>query len=472
MKYGSLFSGIEGFGSGFDAAGFDCAWQCEIEPSCISVLERHYPNVKRYTDVRAINPTELEPVDVICGGFPCQDLSVAGKRAGLAGERSRLWFDFHRIVAGTLPRWVVIENVLGLLSSNGGRDFGVIVRGLLDIGYRVAWRVLDAQYFGVAQRRRRVFIVGSLGDGSCAQILFESQSSAGDSPPRRETRARVAACIDGSPYADREAEHSRLILWALHSQNSGAMTSNGAAQAAIEANTARCLDGGGGFTASQDGNLIQDVAFGGNNTQGEIDVATACNAHGGTGRIDFESETFVAAPLTAGMSATPGVNRPGRRREDDENLVCATLNSAGNNGGFRTEPGKHLVTHPLSSEGADASEEGTGRGTPLVAFNIVGSGQEGKNHAYETDVTGAIQHKGNSASGNEAGTVTIAGGFGVRRLTPTECERLMGLLHGWTALSGDGKPISDSARYRMLGNAVVKPVATWIAKRILAVTES
>lgn len=230
MKFGSLFTGIGGFDSGFENAGLECAWQVEIEPSCITVLERHFPNVTRYTDVKAVSATNLEPVDVLVGGFPCQDLSVAGKRAGLAGERSGLWYEFYRIIAGTLPRWCVIENVPGLLSSNGGRDFGVIVRGLLDLGYCGAWRVLDAQYFGLAQRRKRVFIVGSLGDGSCAEILFNTESVFGDSPPRREARARVAACLDGSPYADREAEESRLIASSITTgtgKSSGPRNGNG-----------------------------------------------------------------------------------------------------------------------------------------------------------------------------------------------------------------------------------------------------
>lgn len=435
MKVGSLFSGIGGFDEGFHRAGFDVIWQVEKDEACQRVLKRHYPKAEMFNDVKNISAASLEPVDCVVGGFPCQDLSVAGKRAGLAGERSGLWFEFYRIIAGAKPRFVVVENVPGLLSSEGGRDFGVIVRGLLDLGYCIAWRVLDAQHFGLAQRRKRVFIVGSLGNGSCAQVLFEPESSAWNSPPRREAGQRVAACIDGSPYADREAEDSRLVgvpdvAWALQERDA-----KGADSADSD---------------TKDGHLI------------------------------------VAAPLTTGMSRTKGVNPPGRRKEDDVNLVCATL-SCGNSGGFRTEPGEHLVAHALRSEGADASEDGTGRGTLLVAFNIIGSGQEGKNHVYETSVTGAIQHKGNSASGNEAGTVVFesrlarngrgapseiaplaAGGFGVRRLTPTECERLQGFPDGWTVFDAEGNSISDSARYRMLGNAVAVPVAEWIARRITA----
>ncbi|MCJ7442995.1 MAG: DNA (cytosine-5-)-methyltransferase, partial [Methanotrichaceae archaeon] len=174
MKYGSLFSGIGGFDIALNRAGFIPAWMCEIDKSCQNILKKHFEGVKIYDDVRTIR--NAEPVDLICGGFPCQDLSVAGKRAGLAGERSGLWFEFARVIDELEPKWVVIENVPGLLSSNKGRDFAVIIQWLVKRGYGVSWRILDAQYFGVPQRRRRVFIVGSFGNGRSAEVLFERES--------------------------------------------------------------------------------------------------------------------------------------------------------------------------------------------------------------------------------------------------------------------------------------------------------
>jgi DNA (cytosine-5)-methyltransferase 1 len=190
MKYGSLFSGIGGFDIALNRAGFIPAWMCEIDKSCQNILERHFEGVKIYDDVRTIR--NAEPVDLICGGFPCQDLSVAGKRAGLAGERSGLWFEFARVIDELEPKWVVIENVPGLLSSDRGADFAIIVRWLVERGYGVSWRILDAQYFGVPQRRRRVFIVGSFGNGRSAEVLFERESSTGDTAPSREKREETA----------------------------------------------------------------------------------------------------------------------------------------------------------------------------------------------------------------------------------------------------------------------------------------
>jgi DNA (cytosine-5)-methyltransferase 1 len=186
LTFGSLFAGIGGFDLGFERAGMECVWQCEIDNHARAVLQKQF-GVKIYDDVRTITAGNTETVDLICGGFPCQDVSVAGKRKGLAGERSGLWFEFARIIDELEPAWVVIENVTGLLSSNRGRDFAVIIQWLAERGYGVAWRVLDSQYFGVAQRRRRVFIVGSFGNGNASKVLFESEGVRWNPPSRGKT---------------------------------------------------------------------------------------------------------------------------------------------------------------------------------------------------------------------------------------------------------------------------------------------
>jgi len=195
---GSLFSGIGGFDLGLERAGWEVRWQLENDSFCNAILERHWPGVARYGDITEINTDELEPIDLLCGGFPCQDLSVAGARAGLAGERSSLFFELARIAGALRPRWLLVENVPGLFSSSDGRDFGVVLSTLAEFGYGLAWRVLDSQYFGVAQRRRRVFIVGHLGSPCPPEILFESESLCGDTPPSREAGEGVADPITSS----------------------------------------------------------------------------------------------------------------------------------------------------------------------------------------------------------------------------------------------------------------------------------
>ena len=200
LTFGSLFAGIGGFDLGFERAGMCGLWQVEIYDKARSVLERHFTETVRHEDVREVGRHNLQRVDAICGGFPCQDLSIAGERAGLDGERSGLWFEFARIIEELTPEWVVIENVPGLLSSNRGADFAVILQGLVKCGYGVAWRVLDSQYFGVPQRRRRVFIVGHLGDGRAAEVLFESECLPGNSETGRKTRKKASGSTGATAY--------------------------------------------------------------------------------------------------------------------------------------------------------------------------------------------------------------------------------------------------------------------------------
>lgn len=194
MKAITLFSGIGGFDIALESAGVEVDSVCEIDKAAQSILQRHFPNSKLFDDVKKVgNKTHAyRSIDIICGGFPCQDLSIAGKRKGLDGERSGLWFEFARIIDELEPQWVVIENVLGLLSSDKGSDFAVILQWLAERGYCVAWRVLDAQYFGVAQRRRRVFVVASFGNGRAAEVLFEREGSEWNTPPSREAGEGIA----------------------------------------------------------------------------------------------------------------------------------------------------------------------------------------------------------------------------------------------------------------------------------------
>jgi DNA (cytosine-5)-methyltransferase 1 len=179
----SLFAGVGGFDLAMERNGVDVVASVEIDKQCQKVLAKHFPNAKQFSDITDVKGSDLigagfEPSrGIITGGFPCQDLSVAGKRAGLIGERSGLFWEIARLIEETKTEWFIIENVPGLLTSNKGKDFGVVIGTMADIGYSLAWRVLDAQHFGVPQRRRRVFIVGRrTGDGlSSAEVLFKSE---------------------------------------------------------------------------------------------------------------------------------------------------------------------------------------------------------------------------------------------------------------------------------------------------------
>jgi len=195
VTFGSLFAGIGGFDLGFEQAGMKCKWQCEIDKHANKILEKHWPNVRRYKDVRELKNPEY--VDVICGGFPCQDLSLAGNRKGLAGERSGLFFEAVRIIREVKPRWIVIENVPGLFSSNNGQDMRTVLQELVECGYSVAWRVLDSQYFGVPQRRRRIFIVGHTTRQGGFEVLFEANQELSQKVEKRMVQSHTLVAANG-----------------------------------------------------------------------------------------------------------------------------------------------------------------------------------------------------------------------------------------------------------------------------------
>lgn len=188
LAVASFFAGIGGFDLGFERAGMESIWQCEIKPFCLGILEQHWPHVPRATDIRKVDPNEIPNAAVWAGGFPCQDVSLArmGPRSGLRGRQSGLFYDFAELIGARRPSLVVLENVAALLSSHDGRDFAIVVRTLADLGYGVAWRVLDSRYFGIPQSRSRVFVVGSLGGAASAgAVLFESECGDRDAEKSR-----------------------------------------------------------------------------------------------------------------------------------------------------------------------------------------------------------------------------------------------------------------------------------------------
>lgn len=207
MRFVSLFAGVGGFDLGLERAGLTCVGQVEIDKHARAVLDEHWPNVPKHDDVRTAKEWADERglvgnVDVVCGGFPCQDLSVAGKRAGLAGERSGLFHDALAFATHVKAKIVILENVAGLLSSNAGRDFGTVLVELANAGYsNIEWRLLDSQFFGVPQRRRRVFIVASLGTGSFKPILVERKGSTGDFTPSDKKGKATARTSNDSTNA-------------------------------------------------------------------------------------------------------------------------------------------------------------------------------------------------------------------------------------------------------------------------------
>jgi DNA (cytosine-5)-methyltransferase 1 len=195
MNSVSLFAGVGGFDLAMQRCGIDVVASVEIDKHASKVLAARFPNTHLFNDVSEVTGEQLRAVGfdpnngIITGGFPCQDLSIAGARRGLAGDRSGLFWQIIRLADELRPKWLVLENVPGLLSSNGGKDMGIVIGELEQRGYGVCWRVLDAQHFGVAQRRRRLFIVCCLADHRRpVEILFEPESGIRHPAPRQKTK--------------------------------------------------------------------------------------------------------------------------------------------------------------------------------------------------------------------------------------------------------------------------------------------
>lgn len=202
----SLFAGIGGFDLAMQRSAIDVRAAVEIDAKCRQVLASRFPGVTLFGDIKEVSGADLISAGfvpergVITGGFPCQDLSVAGRRAGLDGARSGLFWEIVRLLGEAPSKWFVLENVPGLLNSQGGRDMGIVVQALAELGYGVGWRVLDAQFFGVPQRRRRVFLVGSLGDPAGGpEVLLERQGGIGNPAKGHAKGQDIASTLGSSP---------------------------------------------------------------------------------------------------------------------------------------------------------------------------------------------------------------------------------------------------------------------------------
>lgn len=511
FRYLSVCSGIEAASVAWHPLGWQCVGLSEIEPFPRAVLEqrlgagavdwdhRFQPgrnSIPMFGDFTQIEAHHVGPVDLLVGGTPCQSFSVAGKRLGLDDPRGNLALEYLALARRTGARWIVWENVPGVLSSYSGseqaeravregdvggegdgfeeRDFATFLSFVRECGYGFAYRVLDAQYVrvdglerAVPQRRRRVILVGHLGDWRrAAAVLLEREGLRGDPAPRRQAGEGVAPNISARP------------------------------------------SGGGGLGTDFDcdGGLI--ASFGGGNTSGPIDVAACLTAKGQ--RIDFEVETFVAQRANTLLAKA-------------NDSLAADLDT--------------YVAHTLRAEGFDASEDGTGRGTPIVpicfdttqitsvangsnpqpgdpchplaagahppciAFDCKGTEVQVSTDGSHPTLRSMGHHNSHQNAGGHAAVAYdlrgreggaqfegphdtaniraanggssksyIAEQWAVRRLTPTECERLQGFPDGWTDIRWRGKAAApDGPRYKALGNSMAVNVMRWVGERIDAV---
>jgi DNA (cytosine-5)-methyltransferase 1 len=412
MKYLSVCSGIEAATVAWHNLGWQPAGFSEIEKFPSQVLAHHYPDVPNLGDMTNYKEWDIGTIDLLVGGTPCQSFSVAGLRKGMADPRGNLALVYCGILDHFRPKWFVWENVPGVLSSNGGRDFGSFLGALAELGYGFAYRVLDAQWFGVAQRRRRVFVVGCLGDWrSAAAVLFERESLCRNLAPSREKREEVANCLGASP-----------------STSSCPNVGNGQGNVVSVADVFPTLDAnegnkwGSNQWVSQGKAIVQPIVMAHGQSQANVTTNGVCPT-----LTCLHEAPIALAENTIGRQAENGGNGIGYT----EGGPMYTLNATG----------VHGVAQPT-----------------CAAFKYtMGAKAHGIGYADEQSPT--LDTKADS---NAVLTPALA----VRRLTPTECERLQGFPDGYTDIQPGGKQTPDGPRYKALGNSMAVPVMKWIGNRI------
>jgi DNA (cytosine-5)-methyltransferase 1 len=550
MRYLSVCSGIEAVSVAWQPLGWQPAAFAEIDPFCCWLLRLRYrasrpqhmpsPNdaparkeakqraaairnivalpahgaVANFGDFTKIGAEDVGAIDLLAGGTPCQSFSVAGKRAGLDDPRGNLTIEFARLADRLRPLWLVWENVPGVLSIDDGRMFGAFLGMLVECGYGVAYRILDAEYFGVPQRRRRVFVVGYLGDWrAAAAVLLDSACLSGNPPPRRETRKDVAPTLSARA-------HGGGGLGTDFDVDGGLIPSTG--------ETSHCLNAGGmGRQDYETETLLAHTLLGKENDSHDFEKQTyIAHALSADGFDASEDGTGRGVPLIAGTLSTRYGAGSGRDLSDSSALLPMAFNLRGREGGAMPEisegasvrastggSSNSYIAFSAKDHGADADEvaptlrgmghdlsHANGGGQVAVAFTLHGSDGTAST-ASPTDVAGSVRTRAPGSIENSSTTAVLqeqsiasplTASYGkqvdssdtssgppnllhsqmaVRRLTPRECERLQGFPDDYTLVEYRGKLAADGPRYRALGNSMAVPVMRWIGQRIVAVHE-
>lgn len=452
MRYISVFSGIEAASAAWAPLGWEPVAFSEIEPFPCAVLEHRFPGVPNLGDITEVDWSPYSgSVDVVVGGSPCQSFSVAGGREGLDGE-SRLMYEYIRCVQDVSPRWLLWENVPGVLSIDAGRAFGILLHEVAELGYSLAWRVLEAQFFGVAQRRRRVFLVGHLGEGLApAAVLFEPESVRGDHPTSREKREALASRAGTRPscagFCAGAAAGAGGVGFVPEQHPTLKAGSNLAATGAVVQAIGFSWHNGGN-TALSIGETSPTV---GSNMQPACAIAQ--NQRGELRADGTDGQTVGAIPATRSGKQLQAV----WCRMDDNafaptdvcGALCASDGPRGVSGQYAYD-GKLVLSRAARTVAVRCGKDGGGKGA-LVS----------------DDVSLTLSTQPGAALFQPEGC-----GYAVRRLTPLECERLQGFDDGWTDIPYKGRDRPpDSPRYKALGNSMAVPVMRWIGERIEVVDE-
>lgn len=559
MTLGSLFDGIGGFPLAAVHCGGVPVWASEIEPFPMRVTKLRFPDMIHVGDITKLDGAKLPPVDVICGGSPCQDLSVAGLRKGLAGERSGLFMDQVRIVKEMRaederrgvsddfirPRYLVWENVPGAFSSANGEDFRAVIEEIVHIKdstchvprpdtgrwesagaailgdqFSLAWRVLDAQYWGVAQHRRRIFLVADFGGLTAPKILFEQERLPGD-PAEGQDQGKGVTAAAGNSSADsggsRVAEEKQVDIFAVHiDQREETINLNGISGALMattnlqmqtfvaggmrkfesaEKEECLCLNDQGGermdvsvdvtatLRAGMSGHppLVMGIQQGSAGAEETPDLALTEEAEtgGNNYQILFENHGIDArytgphevAPTMSARYGTGGNNVPLVSDMPESyciagNIIDREVQNGGNGLGCQPD-----ISYTLTS--ADRHAVFSRQRSDEFLQNRVTATQSARQHKDATDLVcepyqntvgtiGYTDHKGINNQYVSEDKCIVENRKLIRRLTPLECERLQGFPDHWTDIPG----ASDSARYKALGNSVAIPCVDFVLRGI------
>jgi DNA (cytosine-5)-methyltransferase 1 len=420
MRYLSVCSGIEAATVAWSKLGFEAAAVSDIDPFPRALLRKLYPTVPLHDDFTTISGDEYGAIDILVGGTPCQSFSVAGKRLGLDDPRGNLALEFLNLARRVGAKWLVWENVPGVISSwsddaDGGErgdsdgewrflpqtnDFDTFLAFLQECGYSACWRIFDAQYFGVPQRRRRIFLVGYLGDWRpAAAVLLERESLQGHIEPRREERESSSAAAGANPEdgGPDEAHPYRMTAFGEYADDNSASTVK-----------ARDYKDATDVVAIKLGHTKSNGIGGSSDNQGyTLEATGSCNQ----AVLSFDS---------------------------------------------RQTPVSGNVTGPIDTRSTHA----------VVSFKA-GQGSKAGGIGYKEEQAPTLR----AADCGIDRSPSIVNNRAVRRLTPRECERLQGFPDDYTLIPFNGRPASDSARYKALGNSMAVPVMEWIGERIKRVEE-
>jgi DNA (cytosine-5)-methyltransferase 1 len=448
MRYLSVCSGVEAATVAWHDLGWEPVAFSEIEKFPSQVLQHHYPDVPNLGDMTNFKEWNLnESIDILVGGTPCQSFSIAGLRQGLQDPRGNLMLTYLGILDKFRPKWCVWENVPGVLSSNGGRDFGSFLGALGELGYGFAYRVLDAQNFGVAQRRRRVFVVGCLGDWrSAAEVLFEPESLRGNIKKSREKREETSKCLTTGIGSRLDGETDQFVVGALCARDYKGVGNQYVAEG-------KCIV----YENHPADSRVTEM--------GETCSTVAARWGTGGGNVPFAVKSYALQGSMIGRAEKNGPQGDGVNED-----ISFTLNTTD----------RHAVAHTYSPQAIGHIIENDLAG--CITKNS-GGGGETQNPAFVVASTfkirGGCEGGGKGYLGQDEKAFTISTvqdqnlhhHMAVRRLTPAECERLQGFPDGYTDIQLNGKQTPDGGRYKALGNSMAVPVMAWIGKRIQRLEE-